>query len=218
MQTPNIDPTATRSKRNHRMVTLGAGALAIVLAIIATVAAVSGGSSSPAQAREPLALVADPATIAPPSPSDHVAPKTSKKAKASTPSTPAAPVLADGTYPTYVTTVDVAGATITVDVIQVFQDEAAERAAIEDGVQDVLAEGLYIYVRNENPRLRTLPVASDVDIEFIGTCESPGNREAALTELAKKAKDDFFNLYYYDITVMDGAIHRIMQRLAQAAC
>ena len=216
MQTPNIDHTATRSKRNRRMVTIGAGALALVLAIIATVAAVGDGSSSAAQAPKPLALVASPATVASQSPSDHVASKPAKKAKA--PSTPAAPVLADGTYPTYVTKVDVHGATITVDVIQVFQDEAAEKAALEDGVQDVLAEGLYIYVRNENPRLRTVPVASDVHIEFIGDCESPGSREAALTELAKKAKDDSFNLYYYDITVMHGAIHQIVQHVAQAAC
>jgi hypothetical protein len=215
MQTPNIDHTATRSKRNRRMVTLGAGAIALVLAIIATVAAVGGGSSSATQPREPLALVASPATIASQSPSDHVASKPAKKAKESK---PAAPVLADGTYPTYVTKVDVDGATITVDVIQVFQDEAAVKAALEDGVQDVVAEGLYIYVRNENPRLRTLPVASDVHIEFLGTCESPGDRDAALTELAKKAKDDFFNLYYYDITVMHGAIQQIIQRIAQAAC
>src|SRR5439155_16753678 len=129
--------------------------LALVLAIIATVAAVGGGSSSAAQAREPLALAASPDTIGPQSPSDAVASKPAKKAKESQ---PAAPVLADGVYPTYVTKVDVDGATITVDVIQVFQDEAAEKAAIEDGVQDVVAEGMYIYVRNENPRLRTLAV------------------------------------------------------------
>jgi hypothetical protein len=214
MQTPNLDQTATRSKRSRRTVMLGAGALALALSIIGTAAAVGGRSSPTAQAHEPAATVASPPTIASASqsPSDQVASKPAKKA------TLAAPVLADGTYPTYVTKVDVDGATITVDVVQVFQDEAAEKAAIEDGMQDFVAEGLYIYVRNENPRLRTLPVASDVHIQFIGICESPGTRDAALTELAKKTKDDFNNLYYYDITVMHGAIHQIVQRLAQAAC
>jgi hypothetical protein len=79
------------------------------------------------RAGEPLALVASPATIASQSPSDPVASKPAKKAKGSTPSTPAAPVLADETYPTYVTNVDVDGATITVDVLQVFQDRRRGR-------------------------------------------------------------------------------------------
>jgi hypothetical protein len=216
MQTPNIDYTAKRTKRNRRMVTLGAGALALVLAIIGTVAAVSGRPSSATQAREPLA---SPATIAAAtqSPSDQASSKPLKKDRAlSTPPAPAA-VLADGTYPTYVTKVDVGGATVTVDVVQVFQDEAAEKAAIEDGMQDFVADGLYIYVRNQNPRLRTLPVAGDVRVEFLGTCESPGDRDAALTELAKKTKH-FDDLYYYDITVKNGVIHKIIQRIAEAAC
>ena len=38
------------------------------------------------------------------------------------------------------------------------------------------------------------------------------------TELAKKTKDDSFNLYYYDITVTNGVIHQIVQRVTQAAC
>jgi hypothetical protein len=78
-------------------------------------------------------------------------------------------------------------------------------------------QGLYIYVRNENPLLRTLPVASDVRIDFLGTCESPGDRGAALTKLAKKTKH-FDDLYYYDISVVDGVIHQIIQRIAGNAC
>jgi hypothetical protein len=216
MQTPNIDHTATRSKRYRRMVTIGAGALALVLAIIATVAAVGGGSPA-TQAREPLALVPSPATIASQSPSDHVASKPAKKAKGSAPSAPTAPVLADGTYPTYVTNVDVDGAVITVDVLQVFEDQAAVDAATEDGMTAEQVQGLYIYVRNENPLLRTLRVGADVHIDFLGTCESPGDRDAALTELAKTTKH-FTDLYYYDVTVTNGVIHQIIQRIAQAAC
>jgi hypothetical protein len=217
MQTPNIDHTATRSKRNRRMVTLGAGALALVLAIIATVAAVGRGSSSAAQAHQPATTVASPATIASQSSSDQVASVPAKKAKSvSAPSTPAAPVLADGTYPTYVTKVDVGGATITVDVIQVFQNEAAVKAAIEDGMTRDEAQMLYIYVRNQNPLLRTLGVAGNVRIVFLDGCEAP-DRTTGLTELAKVTKH-FDSLYYYDITVTNGVIHQILQRIAEAAC
>jgi hypothetical protein len=212
MQTPNLDQTATRSKRSRRTVMLGASALALALSIIGTAAAVGGRSSPTAQAHAPSITVAAPSGL--PEVLPEVPPAAAQPAT-STSSTPAAPVLEDGTYPTYVTKVDVDGATITVDVVQVFQDEAAEKAAIEDG-KDFVAD--YIYVRNENPRLRTLAVARDVHIQFLGECESPGTRNAALTELAKKTKDDFNNLYYYDITVMHGAIHQIVQRLAQAAC
>jgi hypothetical protein len=215
MQTPNLDQEATRPGRSRRMVMLGAGALALALAIIGTVAAVADRSSSATQAHDPAVLAASPATIAaaPQSPSNHVASKPAKKAK----ETPAGPLLADGIYPTYVTKVDVDGATITVDVLQVFQDQAAVDAAIEDGMTAEQVQGMYIYVRNQNPLLRTLPVAGDVRIEFLGTCESPGDRDAALTELAKKTKH-FDSLYYYDITVTGGAIHQIIQRIATAAC
>ena len=211
MQTPNFDHTATRSKRSRRMVVLGAGAIALVLCIIGTAAAVGGRSSPTAPAHVPSITVAASSGLPEALPE---VPRAAAQPATSTSSTPAAPVLADGTYPTYVTKVDVDGATITVDVVQVFQDEAAEKAAIEDG-RDFVAD--YIYVRNENPRLRTLPVARDVHIQFLGECESPGTRNAALTELAKKTPD-VLNLYYYDITVMHGAIHQIVQRLAQAAC
>jgi hypothetical protein len=217
MQTPNLDQEATRPRRSRRMVMLGAGALALALAIIGTAAAVGGRSSTGTLAHEPVALVASPATIAeaPQSP-DETASKPAGTS-VSTTSTPAAAVLADGIYPTYVTKVDVDGTMVTIDVIQVFENEAASKAALEDGMNRDIAEYLYIYVRNQNPLLRTLPVAGDVRVDFLGTCESSGNRDAALTELAKKTKH-FDSTFYYDVTVTDGAIHQITQRVATAAC
>ena len=67
--------------------------------------------------------------------------------------------LADGVYPTFVRAVDVPGATITVDVLQTFVGSDAHQAAIQDGVSwnDVRYDP--VYIRNENPLLRTLPVA-----------------------------------------------------------
>jgi hypothetical protein len=103
-------------------------------------------------------------------------------------------VLADGTHPTYIAEVDVDSSTITIDVIQVFENEAAVNAAIEDGMAPGEAQYLYIYVRNQNPRLRTLPVARDVRIEFADGCETPPDRDAALSELAKRTRP-FDKLY-----------------------
>jgi hypothetical protein len=216
MQTPNLDQEATRPRRSRRMVMLGAGALALALAIIGTVAAVGGRSSSATQAHQPAVLVASPATIAaaPQSPDDQPAAKPAGTSAGA--STKAKPVLADGVYPTYITKVDVDGAAITIDVIQVFQSEAAVNAAIQDGMSRGEAEYLYVYIRNQNPQLRTLSVARDVHIEFLGECESPSNRKAALTELAKEIKTD--SASYYDVTVQGGTIHQIVQRQVLPAC
>jgi hypothetical protein len=202
MQIAKLHRTAGRPlapgglRRHHGMVLLAAGTLALVLGTTGIVAALAGRSS--------------PATQAHQRSSRQVAAKPAGTSMV-------APVLADGTHPTYIRGVDVQGATITVDVIQVFQDNAATKAAIEDGKTSSEAESLYVYVRNQSNRLRTLPVVRDVRIEFLGECEAPPNRHAALTELAKKTTP-FDSMYYYDVTVVDGAIHQITQRQALPAC
>ena len=87
--------------------------------------------------------------------------------------------LADGVYPTYVRAVDIEGATVTVDVLQTFFGEDAHQAAVEDGKdwRDVRYDP--VYIRNENPLLRTLPVAPDAHIKLIGLCEAPTARSAS---------------------------------------
>jgi hypothetical protein len=107
---------------------------------------------------------------------------------------------------------------ITVDVIQTFEGEDAIAAAIEDGVSAEEAQQWYpVYVRNQNPLLRTLPVALDVRIEFMGECESPGNGHAALQELSERTTA-FDPTYYYSITIQDGAVERVEQHIAVPAC
>jgi hypothetical protein len=124
--------------------------------------------------------------------------------------------LADGVYPTYIRGVDVRAATITVDVIQTFFGADAHRAAIEDGVQwrDVRYDP--VYIRNENPLLRTLPVALDVKIKLIGMCMAP-NRTVGLTEL-REATTPFTETFYYDVTVVGGSVERVSQLVAISAC
>lgn len=212
-QPANRPPASATRMRHPRAVLLGAGALALALATIGIMAALAGRSSLATQARAPSVNVADPSSVAAASAATQQS-RRGQVASTSTTSTP--PVLADGTYPTYLDEVDVDGATITIDRIQVFENEAAVNAAIEDGMARGEAQYLYIYVRNQNPRLRTLPVARDVRIEFVDGCEAPPNRDAALSELAKKKSFD--KLYYYDVTVANGAIHQITQHLAKAAC
>jgi hypothetical protein len=209
MRIHDLDQPAKRSHR--RAVLLGAGALALALATVGIMAALAGPSSPVAAAHVPSVTAASPNTVPAASSASQ------QPAPSSTNLTPAPPVLEDGTYPTYISEVDVDGARITVDVIQVFEDEAAASAAIEDGMDPSVGQYLYVYTRNLNPRLRTLPVADDLWIEFLGECEAPPDRNAALTELADKTTP-FNETYYYDITVLDGAIHQITERLAVPAC
>jgi hypothetical protein len=223
MQNSNLDqtlPVASGSpRRRRRTVVLSVGALALVLATTGIVAvALAGGSVSSAQMKDRSVSLGRPAPIEPASrpPSGH-APSNSNGNSSSSTSLGTGPVLADGTYPTYIRGVDVDGAKITVDVVQVFEDEAAVKAALEDGKSPDQARYLYIYVRNQNPLLRTLTVAGDLHIQFMGTCEEPPSLRSALTELAKKTTP-FSTTYYYDVTVRDGLIHTITQHLAIPAC
>lgn len=194
----------SRSRRSRGLVVLGAGILVLVLATIGVAAALAGGSPPATEAQKSSVTVA--------------ASKNAAASQQSAASQPVPPVLADGLYPTYINKVDVRGAKITLDVVQVFYDDAATRAAIEDGHSDADAvSGWYIYIRNQNSKLRTLPVATDLSIKFADGCETPPGRKAALTELAKQTTA-FNDLYFYEITVRDGSIHSITQKLARAAC
>lgn len=127
--------------------------------------------------------------------------------------------LENGDYPAYITRVDAANDRVVVDVIQVFRDDEAVKAAIADGKPPAEAKYLNGWVRNENPRLRTLPLAGDGDLEIalLGGCEESGtDREAVLTQLAEHAKRK--GDYYFMLTVSDGTVTRVQEQLAINAC
>ena len=67
--------------------------------------------------------------------------------------------LGDGRHYARLTAFDRAKRTLTVDVVQFLTGEEAERAAREDG-----EEAFDYYVRNQNPRLRTLTVAANFPV------------------------------------------------------
>jgi hypothetical protein len=198
----------------RNLVVFSAAALALGLGVTG-VYAIAGGSSSSGAGPGPAVTSAPTssgptATATPPASSEAPRPTTSAQP------TPDPTALADGTYPAYVRAVDVQRATITVDVVQVFVGAAAHQAAIEDGVpwNDVRFDP--VYIRNENPLLRTLPVAREVNIKFIGVCMEP-NRRVGLTELRKETTP-FTTVFYYEVSVVGGSIQSIQQLIAVAAC
>jgi len=132
---------------------------------------------------------------------------------------PAATALAldDGDHDAYITGVDAANHRVVVDVVQVFHDTKAVKEAVADGKSPAEAKYLTTWVRNQNPRLRTLALAGDVRIELRDTCgEGGGDRDAQLSRLAADARLN--GTYYYTLTVDDGTVERIRERLAVNAC
>jgi hypothetical protein len=198
----------------RNLVVFIAAALALGLGVTG-VHALADGSSSSGAGPGPTVISAPTSpgpTATAPAPAS---PETPRPTTSPQPS-PDPTALADGTYPAFVRAVDVHGATITIDVVQVFVGAAAHQAAIEDGVpwNDVRFDP--VYIRNENPLLRTLPVAREVNIKFIGECMEP-SRRVGLTELRKETTP-FTSTFYYDVSVVGGSIQSIQQLIAVAAC
>lgn len=123
--------------------------------------------------------------------------------------------LADGRYDSYVRKVDPDRDLIVVDLVQVFTGDAAVRAAIEDGMDRDAAQVRDTYVRNQNDRLRTLEMASNVQLHLIGACDSTG-REELFSKLIKDA--NYGDLFYYTLRVQGGVVQRIDEHQAQPAC
>jgi hypothetical protein len=125
--------------------------------------------------------------------------------------------LTDGRYDSYVRKVDPDRDLIVVDLVQVFTGDAAVPAAIEDGMDRSAAQVRDTYVRNQNPRLRTLEMAGGVRLNLIGSCESTG-QEALFTKLIKDATYGQGQLFYYTLHVQGGMVQRIAEHQAQPAC
>jgi hypothetical protein len=80
----------------------------------------------------------------------------------------AAPVLPDGRSPILVTTVDAGAHTLTFDLVELYLGADARTQWLKDhpGATEVPPLNGH-YLRNNNPRLRTLPVAADVVVHVI---------------------------------------------------
>ena len=97
-----------------------------------------------------------------------------------------------------------------------FEGDQAVKEAIADGKPRSEAQYLTTWVRNVNPRLRTLPLASGVVVKLWDSCEENGSGHNLLTMLSANASQK--GTYYYTLTVSHGKVQRIQEQLAINAC
>jgi hypothetical protein len=104
-------------------------------------------------------------------PSAAGTPSTTAATLASAPS-PAEPVLEAGRHAVFLTGLDVANRTVEFDLIQFLTGDEALAAFQRDHGGDLEGWANDYYIVNDNPRLRTLPVADDVELTVVRTSES----------------------------------------------
>jgi hypothetical protein len=221
MSAPTLDTppgsqtgTSAGQRRHRKQLVLVASALMVVAIAVGTSLAIATrpvNHQTPAAAGQPAVAGQQPDQVSAAQPSAK--PESTPTPAAAT----AAPALENGDHDAYITKVDRAGNRIVVDVVQVFHDDKAVQAAVADGKAPSDAKYLTTWVRNENPRLRTLPLAGNLVVQLRGTCGEPAkDRDALLTKLAANARLD--GTYYYTLTVADGKVRRIQEQLAVNAC
>ena len=236
-------PSAPRPPRRRRVALLAAGA--VLVAALGSGAALALGdrnadpsaaatqptaaqSAASDQSAKPAGQSAKPAAATPANHdntsrqqrgSDSSQTSGSSQEQSSTPSgrlqREGVVTLVDGRYDAYVRKVDPDRDLIVVDLVQVFTGNAAVQAAITDGMDRDAAQVRDTYVRNQNDRLRTLEMASNVQLHLLGSCDSTG-QEALFSKLIKDA--NYGDLFYYTLGVQGGVVQRIDEHQAQPAC
>jgi hypothetical protein len=180
----------------HRRGELTAVSLFTLVSMLGLVACGSDDDSSGGGAAQTTAATAAPATSAPPTTGQQQA-------------EPAQ--LADGRHPVILKQVNVGGRTVTFDLIQWFEGDAAAKAATEDGQESPPPNDYYI--RNVNPRLRTLPVASGARITLTRQTVGQGGGNAAgpvPADLATVAASGIGHLFW--ATVQSGQIQALEEQ------
>jgi hypothetical protein len=192
MDPPIVSPQATPTAFRRL---LHLSTVLLTLLLTAALGGCGGGSDSPSGAGGTTATTTAPASTA------------------GVPSTSEPVVLADGRHPVYLKTVDPGQQTITFDLIQFFAGEAATKAAAEDGQESPPPNDYYI--RNVNPRLRTLPVRSGAPITVnVLAAGSTGNAtkdvSVTLDELAGYFPNSGTAPFW--ITVDQGQVTKVAQQ------
>ena len=122
------------------------------------------------------------------------------------------PVLVDGRHFVFARSVKASPPSLRFDLAEFLTDEAAQEAAEEHG--DEAVNGYYIV--NDNPRLRTLPVASDVRVRYIpmsACCDLvAGTWEQFVEAMNATAQTDLDSSAPWWITVRDEQIVRLDQQ------
>jgi hypothetical protein len=197
-------PTSQSAARRDRPFVLAVAALLVA----ATAVGIGVAVADRRPGRPALAATGTKATT----PADRDQPAT---AAAEVDTAGNAAVLPDGVHHALIRKVDGAGGRVTVDVVQRFVDDAAAKAAVEDGRSPQEAEWTMVWLRNQNPRLRTLPLATDLRVDFFETCDEEPDRRAVLRRLAANAR---LGQYFYSLTVRDGSVHALVERQITPAC
>ena len=193
----------------------------IITAVAFAAAVAVTGCAAHSTAADPSAVPAAPVAAAPASPAPALATPTPRPAAVSEQPAPVAkpPVLADGRYDAFIRQVNTRGDYLVVDLVQVFEGQAAVDAAVADGQSRETAQVLYTYIRNQNPRLRTLPLASDLRLDLRGIdCEAPASHQLAKLAADARAMSGADHTYYFSLTVAGGAVHRVQEFVAINAC
>ena len=212
--TPDAPSGPSAGRRRRAQLVLVASALVVVAAAVGTSLAIA---TRPIQRPAAAADVPGSSAGQPAVAGQQVAREPAEADAGQAPAATGALALDDGDHDAYITGVDAANHRAVVDVVQVFHDTKAVKEAVADGKSPAEAKYLTTWVRNQNPRLRTLPLAGDVRIELRDTCgEGGGDRDAQLSRLAADARLN--GTYYYTLTVDDGTVERIQERLAVNAC
>jgi hypothetical protein len=187
----------------------------ITAVVFAAAIAVTGCAAHSTAVNPPVTPVVDAPTPPAPSPAPKPIPL---PAPTPTPA-PKAPVLADGHYDAYIQQVNTRGDYLVVDLVQVFQGQAAIDAAFADGLPRDQAQVLYVWVRNQNPRLRTLAIAKDMRLDLLpGDCVESRNHQFAKLIKDSRAMSNSRPAYYFTLTVAGGAVHRIQEDKTFNAC
>jgi hypothetical protein len=121
--------------------------------------------------------------------------------------------LSDGEHVVYITSIDEQGATMAVDLVEMLTGQAAVDAYFEDTGSPL--DGEQFYLRNENDRLRTLPVDPSAGpfsiIDMESCCEPIEVGFAALAETQRQRGDDGEAPLPFTITVASGTITSAVQ-------
>lgn len=97
--------------------------------------------------------------------------------------TTAAPVIADGRHPVYLTAVDLAGRTVTFDLIQFLTGDAGIAAYREDTGESDTPPNDY-WIRNVNAKLRTVRLGADVGVRLLPASGGAEPEGSTLEKLA----------------------------------
>jgi hypothetical protein len=158
-------------------------------------------------------------STAAPTPSSHPPVLSTPVSPSSAPGTSAQTTVArptdltDGRHAVRISRVDPAARSITVDVIEIFFGEDAARAAKEDKAAEIPPPN-DVWIRNVNPRLRTLLVATDapITVNVHGAAESGNATKDIAKTLPELAALGRLDDGVFWVTVSGGRVTRIMEQ------